>query len=162
MISHKIEPIAPDAPPAHNESEMSVRTAASLSALLRTAGCAETFVESQLAAIGLSLPKLTALHRLTEADIGLPLGLLADRLSCVKSNVTQLIDRLEADGFVTRTADPNDRRSRLAYITPAGRAAHDEGMRIRTRAEQQLFAGLSDDDTTRLAEILERLDRSRP
>ena len=46
-----------------------------------------------------SAHKLAALHHLTQAGESLPLGQLAERLSCVKSNVTQLVDRLEADGL---------------------------------------------------------------
>ena len=41
---------------------------------------------------------------------------LAERLTCAKSNVTQLVDRLEADGLVRRKLDPSDRRSRLAIV----------------------------------------------
>src|SRR6478735_3002007 len=61
----------------------------------------------------------------------LPLGQLAERLSCVKSNITQLVDRLEADGLVSRAPDPHDRRARLAVMTPAGRIACEAGTRIR-------------------------------
>ena len=91
----------------------------------------------------------------------LPLGQLADRLACVKSNVTQLVDRLEADGLVTREPDPNDRRSRLAVITNAGRQAYEKGAGIHRDAERQLFGALSTDDAARLADIIEKLDRAR-
>src|SRR5688572_1573939 len=102
---------------------------AGLFALLHAAGSAEGFVESKLAAVGLSIPKLAALDRLVEAGNSLPLGQLAERLACVKSNVTQLVDRLEADGLVERAPDPNDRRSRLAVLTDRGRTAYTEGAR---------------------------------
>lgn len=125
--------------------------------LLHAASSVESFVESKLSPIGLSIPKLAALHRLVEAGDSLPLGQLAERLACVKSNVTQLVDRLETDGFVTRAPDPNDRRSRLAVITEEGRKAYAEGARIQRAAEQQLFSNLSVDDSARLAEIIEKL-----
>jgi DNA-binding MarR family transcriptional regulator len=96
-------------------------------ALLHAAGAVETFIDARLAAVGLSLPRLAALDRLMRAGGSLPLGQLAERLACVKSNVTQLVDRLDADGLVTREPDPNDRRSRLAVITEAGRAAYERG-----------------------------------
>src|SRR5262245_34956822 len=112
-------------------------------ALLHAAGSAEGFVESKLVAIGLSIPKLAALDRLVEAGGSMPLGQLAERLACVKSNVTQLVDRLECDGLVERAHDPSDRRSRLAVLTEAGRRAHEEGSRVQREAEQQLFCALS-------------------
>ena len=124
---------------------------------LRAAGSLEDFVETRLAEIGLSLPKLAALQRLNDAGGVLPLGQLAGRLSCVKSNVTQLVDRLEADGFVARESDPLDKRCRRAVITEQGRAAREVGARIQREAEERLFAGLSDEERDRLAEIIDKL-----
>jgi DNA-binding MarR family transcriptional regulator len=89
----------------------------------------------------------------------LPLGELAGRLSCVKSNVTQLIDRLEADGLVSRTADPNDRRSRLAVLTAAGRKAFEEGSRIQQQAERDVFSGLTVEESQQLAALIGKIDR---
>jgi DNA-binding MarR family transcriptional regulator len=134
------------------------KSPASLFSLLHAAGAAEGHVESRLAAIGLSLPKLAALHHLVLAGEALPLGELAGRLACVKSNVTQLIDRLEAEGLVRRAADPNDRRSRLAVLTAAGRKAHEQGSRIQQQAEQELFAALSPEESQQLAAALGKLD----
>jgi DNA-binding MarR family transcriptional regulator len=138
---------------------MAVTEKSRLFAVLHAASVLETHVESKLEKIGLSLPKLAALHQLTQAGDSLPLGQLADRLSCVKSNVTQLIDRLEADGLVTRTADPNDRRSRIALLTAAGKKAFTRGMEIQQQAEEELFGGLSPDDTEKLHRLLAKLDK---
>jgi DNA-binding MarR family transcriptional regulator len=125
--------------------------------LLGAASSVHDFVESKLSAVGLSIPRLAALQRLVEAGDSLPLGQLAERLACVKSNVTQLVDRLEADGLVARAPDPSDKRSRLAVITDAGRKARQEGARVQHEVEEQLFATLSEDDSTRLAEIIAKL-----
>ena len=136
---------------------MAVTEKSRLFAVLHAASVLETHVESKLDKIGLSLPKLAALNRLTEAGDSLPLGQLADRLKCVKSNVTQLIDRLEADGLVTRTADPNDRRSRIALLTAAGRKAFTRGMEIQRQAEHELFGALTSDETEKLHHLLGKL-----
>ncbi len=134
------------------------RPPAGLFSLLHAAGAAEGHVESRLAAVGLSLPKLAALHHLVLAGEALPLGELAGRLACVKSNVTQLIDRLEADGLVRRAPDPNDRRSRLAVLTAAGRKAHEQGSRIQQQAERDLFGALTPEESQQLAAALGKLD----
>ena len=118
-----------------------------LIALLHTAYTAQAEVESKLGALGLSLPKLLALKALTEAGESLPLGQLAERLSCVKSNITQLVDRLEADGLVARKADPADRRTRLAVLTAKGRKACADGSRVQQQTERDLLATLSRDET---------------
>jgi DNA-binding MarR family transcriptional regulator len=128
--------------------------AAGLLSLLHAAEVAQSHVESMLAAVGLSLPKLAALRALSDAGESLPLGQLAERLSCVKSNITQLVDRLEADGFVARAHDPNDRRSRLAVMTPAGRKACEEGTRIQDETERALFGALSQDEARQLGFLI--------
>src|SRR5206468_6908159 len=106
-------------------------------AVLHVASSLEARVEARHAEVGLSLPKLAALHQLSQAGDSLPLGQLAERLACVKSNVTQLVDRLEADGLVLRAADPGDRRSRLAVLTEPGRSAFQKGMQIQQQCERE-------------------------
>src|ERR1700737_1614502 len=130
-----------------------------LFAVLHAASSVEARVESRLAEVGLSLPKLAALHQLSQAGDSLPLGQLAERLSCVKSNVTQLVDRLEADGLVSREGDPNDRRSRLAVLTAAGRSAREEGSRVQHRTAGELFGVLSADESRQLAALVEKVTR---
>src|SRR6266540_2114879 len=125
-----------------------------LFAVLHASGVLESRVEAKLADVGLSIAKLAALHRLTEAGGSLPLGQLAERLACVKSNVTQLVDRLEADGLVSRAADANDRRSRLAVLTDAGRKAYVRGADILHAAERELFGVLSRDESAQLHTLL--------
>lgn len=133
----------------------------SLLSLLHTASDAQAAVESRLGDIGLSLAKLLALQALADAGESLPLSQLAERLSCVKSNITQLVDRLAADGLVTRQADPQDRRTRLAMLTAAGRKACREGTRIQQAAERELLTTLTRDETHQLATLLDKL-RKRP
>ena len=125
--------------------------------VLHASSVLEGRVEARLDAIGLSLAKLAALRRLAEAGGSLPLGQLADRLSCVKSNVTQLVDRLEADGLVSRTSDTADRRSRLAVMTDAGRAAHVRGAAIFDAAEKELFGALTRDEGDQLHALLTKI-----
>ena len=67
-----------------------------LSSVLHVAAEVQSRLEASLAPTGLSLAKLGALRHLAESNEPLPLGHLAERIACVKSNVTQLVDRLEA------------------------------------------------------------------
>jgi DNA-binding MarR family transcriptional regulator len=128
-----------------------------LFAVLRAASVLESRVESRLSEAGLSMAKLAALRQLMLAGNSLPLGQLADRLACVKSNVTQLVDRLEADGLVSREGDPSDRRSRLAVLTDAGREACARGSDLQQRAERELFGTLSHDESIQLENLLAKL-----
>ena len=135
---------------------------AGLFALLHAAGVAQEHVEAELSGLGLSLPKLAALRVLRDAGESMPLGQLAERLSCVKSNITQLVDRLEADGFVSRAADPSDRRSRLAVLTAEGRRLCEKGLGIQERSERELFGGLSAEEERQFAALVSKVtERAR-
>src|SRR5205807_9513126 len=79
--------------------------------LMQAAHAVESQLEEALAQVELSGAKLAALTQLVEADEPVPLGELAARCACVRSNITQLVDRLEADKLVRRVDDAADRRS---------------------------------------------------
>lgn len=115
-------------------------------------------MEGGLAGIGLSLAKYGVLSKLVEAGEPLPLGALADRCACVRSNMTQLIDRLEAEKLVERVDDPTDRRSVRATLTAAGRARHAEAAGILREIEREVLVRLDETDRlslTRLVSLLE-------
>ena len=90
-------------------------------ALILAARRVEDRIERALEEHGLSLAKLNVLTILVESGKPLSLGEVAGRLNCVRSNVTQLVDRLEADGLVRRQPDAEDRRSISAVVTASGR-----------------------------------------
>jgi DNA-binding MarR family transcriptional regulator len=120
----------------------------------------EARFESTLGQVGLSLAKLNVLSRLAEAGEPVPLGTLAERCSCVRSNITQLVDRLEADRLVERVSDPNDRRSVRAALTAEGTARHGEGARLLEEAGDAFLGQLGEVERIALASLLERLGRS--
>ena len=72
---------------------------------------------------GLTFPRYEALMLLSFTRTGaLPLGKIGERLQVHRTSVTNIIDKLEADGFVRRVPHAEDRRATLAEITEAGRA----------------------------------------
>jgi DNA-binding MarR family transcriptional regulator len=125
--------------------------------LLHAASTVEDRVEAALAPFGLSLAKAGVLKHLVAAGETLPLSQLAERISCVKSNITQLVDRLEADGLVKRVADSEDRRSIRAAITPAGRRQYEAAAAAMASSEREIFGELSADERRQLNALLERL-----
>ncbi|MFY9823616.1 MAG: MarR family transcriptional regulator [Thermoanaerobaculia bacterium] len=122
----------------------------------------EARLESALERIGLSVAKFGVLAKLAEAGEPLALGSLAERSCCVRSNMTQLVDRLEADRLVERVNDPNDRRSVRAALTPTGRERHAEGVRMVEEAGRTIFAGLDEGERATLRRVLAQLGRSHP
>src|SRR5688500_16167488 len=127
-----------------NQSDGAGATADLTFSLLGAAEAVQTRIESSLSPLGLSLAKLNVLGILVRSNGPLTLGELAQRLACVRSNVTQLVDRLESDGLVRREADPEDRRSIRAVVTDAGRDRERAGATALGRGQDdtsQVLAG---------------------
>jgi DNA-binding MarR family transcriptional regulator len=71
----------------------------------------------------LSFARYEALVLLTFSSRGsLPLGKMGERLQVHPTSVTSIVRRLVDQGLVVRREHPDDRRTVLAEITPAGRA----------------------------------------
>jgi DNA-binding MarR family transcriptional regulator len=64
---------------------------------------------------------------------GVPLSQICQEMLADNSNLTRMVDRLEARGLVRRAADPTDRRVTLVQLTEAGQELLDE-LRPRHRA----------------------------
>ena len=125
--------------------------------LLDAARAVEARVERALADEGLSLAKLGALRHLALAEAPLTLTQLAERHCCGRSNVTALIDRLEADGYVERTVDPNDRRTVRAALTANGRAAYERASTILAEHERAIDERLGQVPRAELARGLQTM-----
>jgi DNA-binding MarR family transcriptional regulator len=132
------------------------------SLVLRVLGVAreiQTRLEAGLDHIGLSPGKACLLNTLAKAGEPLPLSELADRNRCVRSNVTQLIDRLEEDGLVRRVDDPEDRRVCRASLTTQGRTAYVEATRVIGVQDREIERTLGNADTEVFRRTLDRLSR---
>ena len=125
--------------------------------LLGAAQAVETRIESSLSPLGLSLAKLNVLGILVGSHGPLTLGELAQKLACVRSNVTQLVDRLESDGLVKREADPADRRSIRAVITDAGRDREKAGSVALSRVQDDISQVLARYDAAHIEQALSAL-----
>jgi DNA-binding MarR family transcriptional regulator len=126
--------------------------------LLHAAHALEDRLEARLAAVGLSTPKFSLLSALVGSDKPLSLSDLASRLSCVRSNMTQLVDRLEADALVRRVDDPTDRRAVKAAITDLGRDRHAAGAAEVARLHQEFAASVGPGDRAALQRMLSALE----
>ena len=126
--------------------------------ILHAAKAIEDRIEGALGTVGLSMAKHSALSRLEEAREPMSLSELAEKLSCVRSNITQLIDRLEADGLVRRVADPDDRRSVRAELTELGREKQAAGAEELAKVQQALSSQVGPADLAGLESALQSLE----
>lgn len=86
----------------------------------------------------------------------LPMRKLAQKLKCEPSNVTGIVDRLEARGLVERRPDPADRRVKVAAATDEGRRVA-RGLREGLRFAREPLAGLSREERESLRDLLRRM-----
>jgi DNA-binding MarR family transcriptional regulator len=99
--------------------------------------------------------------RLLEPQQPVPMGRLAGTLGCNASNITGIVDRLEARGLISRRPDREDRRVRAVMLT-------NDGVRVRGVIVEHLYEPperirrLSEDDRRTLTQILERATRQLP
>jgi DNA-binding MarR family transcriptional regulator len=111
---------------------------------------------SHAAELGLTAAQVKVLLRLAP-DQPTAMRRLAQQLDYDASNLTTLVDRLEARGAVERHADPADRRVKALVLTP-------EGERLRERFWHNLHSDpgpltpLREDDLRTLNSLLAKLD----
>ncbi|MCH8242565.1 MAG: MarR family transcriptional regulator [Planctomycetes bacterium] len=106
--------------------------------LVKAGRAIEQRLEEALARVGLSLAKFGALMHLVEAGEPLTLSECAKKMACVRSNITQLMDRLEADGLVRRVEDPQDRRAVRAAVTRLGAERQAAGAKEVAKVQAEL------------------------
>jgi DNA-binding MarR family transcriptional regulator len=82
---------------------------------------------------------------------------LADGLLVTKSNVCQLLDRMETSGWLVRRED--GRANRL-YLTDAGRRLFAEVIPAHEGLIAQQFEALSPEEQVQLLGLLRKLDRA--
>jgi DNA-binding MarR family transcriptional regulator len=86
----------------------------------------------------------------------MPMRRIAQRLKCEPSNITGIVDRLEARGLVERRPDPNDRRVKFAAPTEEGRGTACR-LRDSLNFAREPLAELSAEERTALRDLLKRM-----
>ncbi|WP_344460772.1 MarR family transcriptional regulator [Kitasatospora kazusensis] len=85
----------------------------------------------------------------------MPMRSLADLLACDASNVTGIVDRLEARGLVRREVDPADRRIKNVVLTAAGEEAV-RGIRAELMSSLTGLEGMSEEERASFQHLLGR------
>lgn len=93
------------------------------------------------------------------AEHPVPMNQIATLLKCEPSNITGLVDRLAARGFVTRQPSPTDRRVKLVTATPVGAEVSGKVWANLDFAAEPL-AALSDEERRTLRDLLRRIGQN--
>src|SRR3954469_3621331 len=104
--------------------------------------------------LGLAPMQSMALMQLQPGE-PMAMSRLASLLMCDNSNVTGIVDRLEAQGLVERRPAEHDRRVKTLVVTEKGEGTR-EWVERRLGAPPPPLAGLSEDDAATLRDILRR------
>lgn len=97
--------------------------------------------------------------RIVLRDGPLRVSALAERLGVSQPGMTQLVDRLVAEGSAERIPDPTDRRATLVRITERGRALLRQRHEHRVETLDRLVARLDAADRRRIDAALPALER---
>ena len=113
--------------------------------------------DRQMAYGCLTPTQLFFLKRLSDAGAPQPISFFADGVFSNRSNATQMIDRLEAEGLVTRERNPKDRRSVLVTLTASGEESLKEGYERHKQLANMLFAPLTESERQTSLQVLGRV-----
>ncbi|GAA2555784.1 MarR family winged helix-turn-helix transcriptional regulator [Pseudonocardia hydrocarbonoxydans] len=133
---------------------------AAVTSVMRVQQILLSAVDGALRPHGLTFARYEALVLLTFARSGrLPMRVMGERLQLHPTSVTNIVDRLQADGLVRRVPHPTDRRATLVEIT-------DSGAELRARATESVTAvdfglgGLDDEQRAQLTALLGEVRRA--
>ena len=125
---------------------------------LRLLSC-EMLIEQKLRSLfrknfSVTLPQFDVLSELERAGEKMTMSELSRELMVSNGNVTGVIDRLEKNGFVTRTRAEHDRRVQYIELTKKGRDDFDVMAKHHERWLDDMMSNLSTSDMARLQKLL--------
>lgn len=127
-----------------------------ISQLLRASIGLQKALDRCFARTGLTSQEAAVLLHCAEAK-DLSAGKLAQAMGRDKGKITRFVDRLEADGFVRRVANPHDHRLLIIRPTVRGQRAVPELKRVFEKIHGEILAGVQSEDLIRLGLVLTAL-----
>ena len=117
-----------------------------------------SFVESVVAQMarvhGLSHAALNALAVIEGSGGPLPAGEVSSHMHITSGTMTTVLDTLERNGYIIRSADPSDRRRVLVDVTPAAGPVLDAVLPRIQQVATMVMAALDDDALHALLDTL--------
>lgn len=133
---------------------------AAVTSIMRVQQILQSAVDAALRPHKLTFARYEALVLLYFARRGsLPMRVMGERLQLHPTSVTNIVDRLEADGLVKRIPHPTDRRTTLVEITESGRERRAAATAAVTAVDFGL-RGLTERQTESLTDLLAKVRRA--
>ena len=112
--------------------------------------------EEREQSLQLTLPQCKTLGFLSRNE-GISQVRLAELTEIDPMSMVRILDYMEAEGWVERRADPNDRRARCLYVKDKARAILDEIWRLAAETRLEFLGDLSEKECLHLIDMLERI-----
>jgi len=96
------------------------------------------------------------LEALWEED-GITAGEIGRRLTLDSATLTGLLDRMSANGWITKKKDSQDRRYLRAYLTPRAKSMRETLMAERDQCNNQVLQGFSSEERERFKSLLRKV-----
>jgi MarR family transcriptional regulator, transcriptional regulator for hemolysin len=112
--------------------------------------------EERATEIGATLPQCKALAFLARNE-GINQVRLAELTDIDPMSLVRILDRMEADGWIERRADPNDRRARLLFSKNKSKPVLERIYKVGDETRAEALAGLSAPQRNTLIDLLEQL-----
>jgi DNA-binding MarR family transcriptional regulator len=113
-------------------------------------------VDAPLRELGLAIGQLPVLMAL-KRDGAMAQSRLVRLAGIEQSSMAQLLSRMERDGLIERSPDPDDGRSRLVRLTEAAARRMPRGRAAMAQASDRALAGFSEKERTQLRAYLRRV-----
>jgi len=113
--------------------------------------------EQRARRFGITLPQCKALGLLSKNE-GISQVRLAELADTDPMTLVRILDRMEADGWVERRPDPDDRRARRLYLTSKAAPFLDTVWHLADLTRAEAFEGISKKEREFFIGILQRID----
>ncbi|HUK02700.1 MAG TPA: MarR family transcriptional regulator [Steroidobacteraceae bacterium] len=112
--------------------------------------------EERAQGLELTLVQCKALIFLTKNE-GISQKRLAELIDVDPMSLVRILDRMEADGWVERQSDPDDRRARSLRVTQKAMPVVDQILQIAAKLRAEVLTGLSTEECESLIGLLEHV-----
>ncbi|BEV72087.1 MULTISPECIES: MarR family winged helix-turn-helix transcriptional regulator [unclassified Paludibacterium] len=116
-------------------------------------------LDARFRPFGLSQARWQVLLKLLRAGQPLAQCDLAQRIGIEPASLVRLLDALQSEGLVSRTADPHDRRSKLVSLTGQGSALGQQLALIADEMKTELLGSVPAEALAQTIEVLEQLEQ---
>lgn len=124
----------------------------------RTSLLFRKMITQSVSSLGLTECRWRVLMHMALVGEGCSQHELADSLHIEMPSLTRTVKHLEDAGLITRRMAPNDKRSRLLYFTPKGKARLNDIQIILESLTSEVYSGLTDQQLALLVNGTQKIE----